>query len=219
MRYPYVSAYSRGLMINTFFKFMAMLRLRRFARWFLHSQNNFYCRQMTSSHIDTMFGPQAVVYNPQKKTQAITIGRNTLIDGELLIFDDQGKIEIGESTYIGKGSRVWSGDQVKIGDHVFVAHNVTITDTNAHQLSAKERADDYQIRIVEGHPYSRGTTLVAPITIENHVWINFGVSILKGVRIGEGAIIGAGSVVTKDIEPWTFVAGVPAKAIRQITER
>ena len=51
--------------------------------------------------------------------------------------------------------------------------------------------------------------------IGNDVWIGDGVFIKAGVSIGSGAIIGAHAVVTKDIEPYTVVAGVPAKEIRK----
>ena len=54
------------------------------------------------------------------------------------------------------------------------------------------------------------------IKIENDVWIGAGVIILSGVKIGECSIIGAGAVVTKDVDPYTVVAGVPAKKIRDI---
>lgn len=62
------------------------------------------------------------------------------------------------------------------------------------------------------------------ITIGNDVWIGAGAKIMRGVNIGDGAIIGAGAVVTKDVEPYTIVGGVPAKVIRKrfsddITER
>ena len=49
--------------------------------------------------------------------------------------------------------------------------------------------------------------------IGNDVWIGFSTTILNGVRIGDGAIVAAGSVVTKDVEPYSIVAGVPAKII------
>lgn len=53
-----------------------------------------------------------------------------------------------------------------------------------------------------------------PVTIGNDVWIGAYVSILPGVQIGDGAIIAAGAVVTKDVEPYAIVGGVPAKTIR-----
>jgi hypothetical protein len=51
-------------------------------------------------------------------------------------------------------------------------------------------------------------------TIGNDVWIGSGVKIMAGLQIGDGAIIGAGSIVTKDVAPFSIVAGVPAKLIR-----
>lgn len=50
-----------------------------------------------------------------------------------------------------------------------------------------------------------------PIRVGNDVWVGARVTILSGVTIGNGAIIAAGSVVTKDVSPYTLVAGVPAK--------
>ena len=49
-----------------------------------------------------------------------------------------------------------------------------------------------------------------PVRIGDHAWIAAGAIILPGVEIGEGAVVSAGSVVTRDIPPWTIVAGVPA---------
>ena len=53
------------------------------------------------------------------------------------------------------------------------------------------------------------------IVIGNDVWIGFEAVILSGVTIGDGAVIGSRAVVTKDVEPYTIVGGVPAKPIRK----
>jgi acetyltransferase-like isoleucine patch superfamily enzyme len=55
---------------------------------------------------------------------------------------------------------------------------------------------------------------IEPIRIGNDVWIGDGVFVKNGVTIGDGAIVAARSVVTKDVAPYTVVAGVPAKVIR-----
>ena len=52
------------------------------------------------------------------------------------------------------------------------------------------------------------------VEIGNDVWIGHGAIIMCGIKIGDGAVIGSGSVVTKDIEPYSIVAGVSAKKIR-----
>lgn len=54
-----------------------------------------------------------------------------------------------------------------------------------------------------------------PVTIGDRAWIGPRVTILHSVNIGEGAVVGAGSVVTKDVEPYTVVAGIPAKKVAE----
>jgi maltose O-acetyltransferase len=54
------------------------------------------------------------------------------------------------------------------------------------------------------------------VKIKDDVWIGAGVIILSGVTIGECSVIGAGAVVTKDVEPYTIVVGVPARKIKDI---
>lgn len=53
------------------------------------------------------------------------------------------------------------------------------------------------------------------IVIGNDVWIGYEAVLLSGVHIGDGAVIGARAVVTRDVEPYTIVGGVPAKPIRK----
>ena len=52
------------------------------------------------------------------------------------------------------------------------------------------------------------------VEIGNDVWIGYGATILAGVKLGDGAIVAAGAVVTKDVEPYAIVGGVPAKTIK-----
>lgn len=62
----------------------------------------------------------------------------------------------------------------------------------------------------------RVPAFVAPVLIKRNAWIGSGAIIIAGVTVGEGAIVAAGAVVTKDVPPYTFVGGVPAKAIKTV---
>lgn len=69
---------------------------------------------------------------------------------------------------------------------------------------------EYDIKFVKKNNFST----YSKIKIGNDVWIGTNAIILDGVSVGDGAIIGAGAVVTKDVEPYSVVGGVPAKLIR-----
>ncbi|MEE4213008.1 MAG: DapH/DapD/GlmU-related protein [Parvularcula sp.] len=101
---------------------------------------------------------------------------------------------------------------------MLISHNVNIHDTNGHPLDPDARHLQYQSIATVGHPSEIETILANPIAIEDKVWIGFGATILKGVTIGEGAIVAAGAVVTKDVPPYSIVAGNPARVVRNLAE-
>jgi maltose O-acetyltransferase len=90
---------------------------------------------------------------------------------------------------------------------VLISHDVNIHDGASHSLNAAERHQHYQSIRTRGHP-SNPAELPglhnAPIIIEDDVWISFGVTILKGVRIGAESVIAAGALVTHDVPPRTL---------------
>jgi acetyltransferase-like isoleucine patch superfamily enzyme len=106
-----------------------------------------------------------------------------------------------------------------VGNHVLIAHNVNIVDTNSHEIPHIERAERYIELITKGYPVEKASIQTAPITIEDYVWISFNATILKGVTIGKGAIVAAGAVVTKDVPPFTIVAGNPAVVVKTLEEQ
>ena len=130
----------------------------------------------------------------------IRIGRNVLCENYVRLYA-KGRLDIGDNVYIGLFSVITAFDHITIGDNSMIASHVNILDFDhgiaRHQLMRKQ-------------PEKKEA-----IDIGNDVWIGAGAVILKGVNIGDGVVVGAGSVVDKDIPPYSIVAGVPAKIIKQ----
>lgn len=136
----------------------------------------------------------------------------------------------GTDLHIGKAARIWAphkiviGNNVYIGKHVHIECNCTIGD---YALIANRVAligrNDHDFRAVgipmRFAPWAGDSKSGAEneqkqeIIIESDVWIGYGTILLSGIRIGKGALIGAGSVVINDVQPYSIVAGNPAKAI------
>jgi maltose O-acetyltransferase len=147
---------------------------------------------------------EGCIENISSNPEAIHVGRNSFVRGKLLVYRHGGKIMIGENCYIGHRSDIWSMDSVNIGDRVLISHDCQIHDGSAHSLDPVERAVHFKAILETGHPQTWADlpgVRSAPVVIEDDVWISFGVTILKGVRIGKGAVIGAKSIVTKDVPP------------------
>jgi acetyltransferase-like isoleucine patch superfamily enzyme len=161
--------------------------------------------------------PSARIVNARGETEAIRIGAHSIIRGELMVFGHGGQLGIGESCYVGEGTRIWAAESILIGDRVLISHNVNIFDSLTHPLSAAKRHQQFVDIATTGHP--RKIDLgERPIVIEADALIAAGVTILRGVTVGHGAIVGAGSVVTKTVPPFCIVAGNPARIIRELTE-
>lgn len=107
---------------------------------------------------------------------------------------------IGRYVYIGSGFEVMGA--VIIGDLVLISTECKIIgdDHIFNKIGSPTRLEFSRERI--------------PTVIEADVWIGKRVLIKEGVKIGTGSVIGAGSLVVKDVEPYSIVAGVPAKKIR-----
>ncbi len=113
---------------------------------------------------------------------------------------------VGNKVYVGSGLLILGplaqgNSKLTIGDRVSLAPRIAIVLTSHPNFS----------HLSKYIPYKKGD-----ITIGNDVWIGCNVTILPGIKIGEFSIVNAGSVVTKDVEAFTMVGGVPAKVIKKI---
>lgn len=153
----------------------------------------------------TTLAPEASVDNHQPDRDAVTVGAHCFVRGRLLTHGHGGRIRIGDWCYVGARTEIWSMESIEIGDRVLIAHDVNIHDGTAHSLDAAERHQHFRQILGSGHPLSSPPGVrSAGIVIEEDVWISFGVTILKGVRIGAGSVIAAGSIVVKDVPPLSF---------------
>ncbi|WP_367757369.1 DapH/DapD/GlmU-related protein [Flavobacterium sp. WC2430] len=148
---------------------------------------------------------------PEKS--AIHIGNDCFIYGNISTETATAKISIGNNVFIGN-STLFSTIEIIIEDDVLIATDCLIQDSDNHNLSRKIRKKDcadWKDRGIQQWEYVQ----CKPIKICAGSWIGAKSIILKGVTIGEGAIVGAGSVVTKNVEPYTVVAGNPAVFIKK----
>lgn len=144
-------------------------------------------------HVATYI-PSHLVRNMIWRAFGLQLGSDSTLHTGVRVYDPRG-IKVGEGTIVGYRSFVDGRAPVVIGDHTDIASEVMIY-CSEHDL----HADDF-------HATS------APVKIGNYVFIGPRAIILPGVTIGDGAIVAAGAVVTKDIEPFSIVGGVPAKPI------
>ena len=144
-----------------------------------------------------------VVYRKYKIGEGVFIGRRTRIWA-------RDKVDIGKNFYMGKDSLIES--DVIIGDNVMWGSKVAVIGRYDHHYQQVGTPIRLAMKMTDADYSWKGLGIVT--TIENDVWVGYGSTILGGVTIGEGSVIGAGSLVTKDVEPYSIYAGVPAKKMR-----
>ncbi len=110
-------------------------------------------------------------------------------------------IAVGAYSGIGIDARLHGPGNITVGDHMMFAPDVVI-------VTGNHRFGDV------GEPIQGQGGDVAPVVIEDDVWIGIRVTILPGVTIGRGSVIGAGAVVTKDIPPFAIVGGCSGQGHR-----
>jgi acetyltransferase-like isoleucine patch superfamily enzyme len=116
--------------------------------------------------------------------------------GAHLIIMDNARLILG-SGYINRNCKIRCLSEISIGQDVAISENVSIWDSDMHEVIKKDNR------------------VTKPIKIGNHVWIGTNAIILKGVTIGDNAIVAAGSIVNKDVPANSLVAGNPAKIIKE----
>ena len=130
--------------------------------------------------------------------------------------------KIGRRPVIYPGVWIATGKNLILGDNVDLAVDVLITSDGGVSIGDRTLVG-YRTQILSGNHVipprpvhiSDAGHEAKPVRIGSDVWIGANCIILPGVTISEGAVVAAGSVVTKGVEPFMIVGGVPAKPIRR----
>ena len=136
----------------------------------------------------------------------IRIGERSFLDDYTVLIisgepSDEPKVEIGAGCGFNRFTLIDASERIVIGDNSWTGPHVYIT--------------DHDHGTARNLPVMQQPLISKPTIIGSDVWLGAGVKVMKGVTIGDGCIVGAGSVVTKDLPPYTFAVGVPAKVIKQ----
>ena len=124
----------------------------------------------------------------------IEIGVGSVIDRKSYFLAPR-RLSIGEYTHINKDCIIDARGGLIIGNNVSISHRVNIM-SGSHDVHSNDFHGAYY-----------------PISIGDYAWLGVSCTILQNVKIGRGAVVCAGAVVTHDIEPFSIVAGIPAKKI------
>lgn len=155
----------------------------------------------------------------------VTVGKHPAISPESRINPRRSKLTFGDDVVIAPNAMIQGN--VCIGDRCSVQTGTLIVGDSTYgiRIGNDVRIAPYVVIISSNHVFDRTDVTIAsqglrnaPIIIEDDVWIGSRVNITAGVTIGKGAVIGAGAVVTKDVQPYTVVGGVPARVIKKRVE-
>jgi maltose O-acetyltransferase len=123
-----------------------------------------------------------------------------------------------DDTLFMRGVETMDPDKIQVGKGSVINRHVLLDGRGGLEIGRDVGIAERSVILTSAHGFEGGVTdHVWRTRIEDKVFINLGAMVMGGVIIGEGAVVAAGAIVTKDVEPWTIVAGVPAKKIGERT--
>ncbi|MBD1915650.1 MULTISPECIES: acyltransferase [Cyanophyceae] len=174
--------------------------MSKFARLYTsHGTGKIELEKLKEIGQNVIFEVGVLVFHPENICLGtnIYVGHYTILKGYY-----KNQMTIGDNTWIGQGCFLHSAGGLTIGCNVGIGPHVKII-TSVH---ADEGISS---------PILFGALKEAPVIIENDCDIGVGTTILPGITIGHGSQIGAGSVVTKNVDPYSVMVGMPAKLLKK----
>ncbi len=135
------------------------------------------------------------------KRGTIRFGRFVWVGDGTKIRCHEGEVVIGRKTVIGQECTISAYKHVRIGEQCVIADRAMFIDFD-HGVVEVER------------PIRQQGIYKRPVDVGSNVWIGYGATFLRGVRVGDNSVIGTYAVVTKDVPANAVVAGVPARVLR-----
>lgn len=167
-----------------------------------HGSGYFEPTQLAECGPDCVFETDVLIFHPEN----VCLGRNVYVGHRTILKGYyKNKLRVGDETWIGQMCFLHSAGGITIGERVGIGPGVMMI-TSTHEELGRSHA-----------PLDSPVTF-APIVIEAEVNVGVGAVIMPGVTIGRGARIAAGAVVTHDVEPYSIVAGSPARLLRHRPE-
>jgi maltose O-acetyltransferase len=171
-------------------------------RWFLWRQG-FFVRQRLFYALSSVLLDNRVSGRLRAmllRWNGAKVGKKCFVRGGLLI-QESFALTLGDEVFINAGCCFDLTEPITLEDRVQLGFQVTLI-TGGHEIGT--------------HESRAGNHLARPIRIQSGAWIGARAVLLPGVTIGAGAVVAAGAVVTRDVPPDTLVAGVPARALREL---
>ena len=182
-------------------------RLKSLVHWMLFPQHDFRPRWWVRALVNPFRhrrGRGSIVRRSARLDvlpyNRFDVGECSIVESFATVNNAIGDVIIGKHSLVGMYNSVLG--PVTIGDHVMLAPHVVLSGLN-HNFEDVTR------------PISQQPTTVRPIVVEDGAWIGANSTVTAGVRIGRNAVVAGGSVVTRDVPPFSVVAGNPAKLMKQ----
>lgn len=124
-------------------------------------------------------------------------------------------MKIGRQVSILRGTIVIHPDRIRIGNNCIIGFQCFLGGETGIEIGNQVNISSFSILLGGYHDINKSgfDVVLKPLVIEDYAWIATRAILMSGIRVGRGAVVGAGAVVTRNVPPYTVVAGVPARKI------